>query len=48
MDDSSTFTTRPARGRKRTFGVYIGRFEPPHDAHLAVMLEALTQGLRID
>ncbi|MVN85861.1 NUDIX domain-containing protein [Deinococcus sp. HMF7620] len=30
----------PAR-RKRTFGVYIGRFEPPHQAHLLVMLEAL-------
>lgn len=29
------------RSRKRTFGVYIGRFEPPHRAHLAVMLEAL-------
>lgn len=27
--------------RKRTFGVYIGRFEPPHQAHLLVMLEAL-------
>lgn len=27
--------------RKRTFGVYIGRFEPPHAAHLLVMLEAL-------
>lgn len=27
--------------RKRTFGVYIGRFEPPHTAHLEVMLEAL-------
>ncbi|MFC4452612.1 bifunctional nicotinamide-nucleotide adenylyltransferase/Nudix hydroxylase [Deinococcus sonorensis] len=31
--------TRPRR--KRTFGVYIGRFEPPHLAHLAVMQEAL-------
>ncbi len=30
-----------ARSRKRTFGVYIGRFEPPHLAHLAVMQEAL-------
>ena len=30
-----------ARNRKRTFGVYIGRFEPPHLAHLAVMQEAL-------
>lgn len=28
------------RQRKRTFGIYIGRFEPPHKAHLAVMLEA--------
>lgn len=27
--------------RKRTFGVYIGRFEPPHQAHLLVMQEAL-------
>ena len=27
--------------RRRTFGVYIGRFEPPHAAHLLVMLEAL-------
>ncbi|UBV42185.1 bifunctional nicotinamide-nucleotide adenylyltransferase/Nudix hydroxylase [Deinococcus taeanensis] len=27
--------------RKRTFGVYIGRFEPPHTAHRDVMLEAL-------
>ncbi len=43
MDDPSTRTTRPARGRKRTFGVYIGRFEPSHNAHLAVMLEALGQ-----
>lgn len=25
----------------QAFGVYIGRFEPPHLAHLAVMLEAL-------
>ncbi|MFC4426597.1 bifunctional nicotinamide-nucleotide adenylyltransferase/Nudix hydroxylase [Deinococcus navajonensis] len=33
-------TSSPAR-RKRTFGVYIGRFEPPHQAHLLVMLEAL-------
>lgn len=32
--------TPPTR-RKRTFGVYIGRFEPPHHAHLQVMLEAL-------
>ncbi len=30
-----------AHRRKRTFGVYIGRFEPPHQAHLLVMLEAL-------
>lgn len=29
------------RSRKRTFGVYIGRFEPPHLAHLLVMQEAL-------
>lgn len=29
------------RTRKRTFGVYIGRFEPPHTAHLLVMQEAL-------
>lgn len=29
--------------RKRTFGVYIGRFEPPHAAHLLVMQEALEQ-----
>ena len=42
MNDPSTHTTRPARGRKRTFGVYIGRFEPPHHAHLAVMQEALS------
>ncbi|GAA5533425.1 bifunctional nicotinamide-nucleotide adenylyltransferase/Nudix hydroxylase [Deinococcus aluminii] len=33
----------PPRTRKRTFGVYIGRFEPPHQAHLLVMLEALEQ-----
>lgn len=31
----------PTPRRKRTFGVYIGRFEPPHQAHLLVMLEAL-------
>ena len=31
------------RRRRRTFGVYIGRFEPPHSAHLAVMLEALSE-----
>jgi bifunctional NMN adenylyltransferase/nudix hydrolase len=31
------------RARKRTFGVYIGRFEPPHAAHLDVMVEALGQ-----
>ncbi|AZI43328.1 NUDIX domain-containing protein [Deinococcus psychrotolerans] len=36
--------TQPeSRSRKRTFGVYIGRFEPPHAAHLEVMLEALSQ-----
>lgn len=43
MDHPSTPIGRPIRGRKRTFGVYIGRFEPPHNAHLAVMLEALQQ-----
>ncbi len=32
-----------SRSRKRTFGVYIGRFEPPHAAHLEVMREALLQ-----
>ncbi|ULH16915.1 bifunctional nicotinamide-nucleotide adenylyltransferase/Nudix hydroxylase [Deinococcus sp. KNUC1210] len=32
-----------ARHRKRTFGVYIGRFEPPQLAHLAVMQEALNE-----
>ena len=26
---------------KRAFGVYVGRFQPPHHAHVAVMLEAL-------
>ncbi|GAA3996445.1 bifunctional nicotinamide-nucleotide adenylyltransferase/Nudix hydroxylase [Deinococcus rubellus] len=31
------------RTRRRTFGVYIGRFEPPHAAHLEVMREALMQ-----
>lgn len=31
----------PPPRRKRTFGVYIGRFEPPHAAHLLVMQEAL-------
>ncbi|MFC5847174.1 bifunctional nicotinamide-nucleotide adenylyltransferase/Nudix hydroxylase [Deinococcus petrolearius] len=31
----------PPTRRRRTFGVYIGRFEPPHQAHLLVMLEAL-------
>lgn len=34
-------TTTLPRNRKYTFGVYIGRFEPPHQAHLLVMLEAL-------
>ena len=29
------------RKRKYTFGVFIGRFEPPHSAHLQVMLEGL-------
>jgi len=45
MDQSTVLIPRPAvpRGRKRTFGVYIGRFEPPHLAHLAVMQEALQQ-----
>lgn len=33
--------------RKRTFGVYIGRFEPPHAAHLAVMQEALEQVMKL-
>lgn len=32
--------SRTGPRRKRTFGVYIGRFEPPHNAHLQVMLEA--------
>lgn len=41
MDDS--IPTVSARQRKRTFGVYIGRFEPPHLAHLAVMVEALSE-----
>ncbi len=31
------------RRTKYAFGVYIGRFEPPHSAHLAVMLEALSR-----
>ena len=31
----------PPTRRRRTFGVYIGRFEPPHQAHLLVMVEAL-------
>jgi len=35
---------KPARAvRKHTFGVYIGRFQPPHSAHLAVMLESLSR-----
>jgi len=29
------------RKTKYAFGAYIGRFEPPHNAHVAVMLEAL-------
>jgi bifunctional NMN adenylyltransferase/nudix hydrolase len=37
----------PGRPRKRTFGVYIGRFEPPHTAHLLVMLEALESVQRL-
>jgi len=43
MDDPSTLNSSSARRRKRTFGVYIGRFEPPHNAHLAVMQEALQE-----
>ena len=45
MEESSTVLHRSpgARQRKRTFGVYIGRFEPPHLAHLAVIQEALEQ-----
>ncbi|GBF07133.1 bifunctional nicotinamide mononucleotide adenylyltransferase/ADP-ribose pyrophosphatase [Deinococcus aerius] len=39
--DPALSSPPPARARKRTFGVYIGRFEPPHAAHLLVMLEAL-------
>ena len=38
--DPALASPPPAR-RRRTFGVYIGRFEPPHQAHLLVMLEAL-------
>ncbi|WP_425145409.1 bifunctional nicotinamide-nucleotide adenylyltransferase/Nudix hydroxylase [Deinococcus sp.] len=40
-DPTSVPASTPSRGRKRTFGVYIGRFEPPQLAHLAVMKEAL-------
>ena len=32
-----------ASGPRHAYGVYIGRFEPPHAAHLLVMLEALEQ-----
>ena len=39
-DPAPSATPAPTR-RRRTFGVYIGRFEPPHGAHLLVMLEAL-------
>ena len=39
--DPALASPPPARPRRRTFGVYIGRFEPPHAAHLLVMLEAL-------
>ncbi|WP_019587243.1 bifunctional nicotinamide-nucleotide adenylyltransferase/Nudix hydroxylase [Deinococcus apachensis] len=39
--DPALTSPPPTRARKRTFGVYIGRFEPPHAAHLLVMLEAL-------
>lgn len=39
--DPALASPPPARSRRRTFGVYIGRFEPPHAAHLLVMLEAL-------
>ena len=31
----------PPGGFRHAFGVYIGRFEPPHAAHRLVMLEAL-------
>lgn len=41
MNAMSPSAAPPAPRRKRTFGVYIGRFEPPHHAHLQVMLEAL-------
>ncbi|CAM3607950.1 bifunctional nicotinamide-nucleotide adenylyltransferase/Nudix hydroxylase [Deinococcus saxicola] len=40
VPQDSALVSPPTR-RKRTFGVYIGRFEPPHAAHLLVMLEAL-------
>lgn len=40
MNKMTSTESSPVR-RKRTFGVYIGRFEPPHNAHLEVMLEAL-------
>lgn len=31
----------PPPARQWAYGVYIGRFQPPHQAHLLVMLEAL-------
>lgn len=37
---SPQLTGEPARPR-HAYGVYIGRFEPPHAAHRLVMLEAL-------
>ncbi|WP_034385759.1 bifunctional nicotinamide-nucleotide adenylyltransferase/Nudix hydroxylase [Deinococcus sp. YIM 77859] len=33
--------TSPPVARRWAYGVYIGRFQPPHQAHLLVMLEAL-------
>lgn len=41
MTTPSETSLLATRTRKRTFGVYIGRFEPPHTAHLKVMQEAL-------
>ncbi len=35
--------TQSKKQRKHTFGVFIGRFQPLHNAHLEVMLEAMTQ-----
>ncbi len=40
-DMSKPFVAMGITKRKRTFGVYIGRFEPPHNAHFLVMKEAL-------